>query len=267
MTAPVTSDAPVTPDALVSPDGPARHLPLAGTYNVRDAGGYPTADGRVIRWRTLFRADSLHRLDEEGQAHLIDAGLRTVVDLRRDVELEQAPNVLAASGRVRYVWISLAPNPTDNGERRELAPDSLARTYRAIVDGRRAELLAVFQTLAGPGAFPALVHCTAGKDRTGIVVALLLGLAGVDHATIAEDYALSSTYLTEAYFADARVRAEAAGYDWTAYQTLLGCPAELMLATLTDIEARFGGVEAYLREVGLTDGELAALRLALVGER
>lgn len=246
---------------------PSRHLPLVGTYNVRDVGGYGTRDGRVTRWRTLLRADSLHRLTPEGQAHLLDAGLRTVVDLRRDEELQAAPNVLAQSDRVNYVWVSLAPNPTTLVDgRRELDPDSLARSYRAIVDGRQAELRAVFAALAQPDAFPALVHCTAGKDRTGIAIALLLALAGVDDATIAEDYALTATYLTERYFADAQVRAAAGGYDWDQYRHLLGSPAELMLATLTDLHARFGGVEAYLHRIGVRDEELRALHAALLVE-
>jgi protein-tyrosine phosphatase len=253
--------------APVSPATPPRHLPLGGTYNVRDVGGYVTQDGRTIRWRTLFRADSLHRLTEDGQAHLLDAGLRTIVDLRRDEELALAPNVLATSDRVRYVWVSLAPDPTNGAERRELAPDSLARTYRAIVDGRQGELCKVLAALARPGAFPALVHCTAGKDRTGIVVALLLALAGVDRPTVAEDYALSATYLTDEFFADARRRAEAAGHDWEQYRNLLGCPADLMLATLADPDARFGGVEAYLRRIGLLDEEIETLRSALVDVR
>ena len=246
---------------------PSRHLPLAGTYNVRDVGGYPTRDGDAIRWRTLLRADSLHRLTIEGQAHLLDAGLRTIVDLRRDAELQTAPNVLARSDRVRYVWVSLAPNPTNVADgSREPEPDSLARSYRAIVDTRQAELRQVFAALAEPGAFPALVHCTAGKDRTGIVVALLLALAGVDRATIAEDYALTAAYLTEGYFADARVRAEAGGYEWEQYRHLLGSPADLMLATLEDLDARYGGAEAYLRQIGLHDAELDALRTALLAE-
>jgi protein-tyrosine phosphatase len=253
--------------AQISAAALARHLPLEGTYNVRDIGGYLTRDGRSIRWRTLFRADSLHRLTEDGQAHLLGAGLRTIVDLRRDEELALAPNVFAASDQVRYVWVSLAPNPTSADAPRELTPDSLARTYRAIVDGRQAELREVLRALAQPGALPGLVHCTAGKDRTGIVVALLLALAGVDHATIADDYALTATYLTDEYFADARGRAEAAGHDWEQYRHLLGCPADLMLATLADLDARFGGVEPYLRQIGLAGDELQALRFALIDGR
>lgn len=241
-----------------------RHLPLEGTYNVRDIGGYPTRDGRTVRWQTLYRADSLHRLTEQGQVHLIEAGLSTIIDLRRDSERSVAPNVLAGSDRVRYVGIPLASNPAQEEGRREIGPDTLAQTYRAIIDERQPELRQILSTLARPGAFPALVHCTAGKDRTGLVVALLLGLAGVEHATIAEDYTLTATYLGDGYVADARVRAEAAGHPWAQYQLLLGCPAELMLDTLADLDERYGGVEAYLRQIGLTVDELAALRAALV---
>jgi len=243
---------------------PTRHLPLEGTYNVRDLGGYPTRDGGTTRWRTVFRADSLHRLAPEGQAHLLDAGLRTVIDLRRDTELMDAPNVLAQSGRVRYIWVSLSPNPTTPEARRELTVDTLARAYRGMIHERHAELREIIGTLAQPGALPALVHCTAGKDRTGIVSALLLALAGVDHATIAEDYALTASYLTDEYFTDARGRAEAAGYAWDEYRLLLGCPADLMYAVLADLDASFGGVEPYLRGIGVPAGEIEVLRASLV---
>jgi protein-tyrosine phosphatase len=264
MTAHLTASGGAAPAAAPALREPARHLPLEGTWNVRDAGGYPTRDGRTVRWRTLYRADSLHRLTEQGQAHLIEAGLRTVVDLRRDAELAAAPNVLAESDRLRYLWVSLAPNPTETGQGREVEADTLRQTYRTIVDERGPELRQILGVLAGPGAFPALVHCTAGKDRTGLVVALLLGLAGVEHTVIAEDYALTATYLGDGYVADARQRAEAAGYRWEAYQHLLGCPAELMLETLAHLDERYGGVAPYLRGIGLTADELAALRSALV---
>ena len=262
------------------PAEPSRHLPLPGTYNVRDVGGYATRDGRQVRWRTLFRADSLHRVTPEGQATLLGHGLRTVVDLRRDAERMAAPNVFArldgadleggsldggAADPVQYVWISLAPDPTGPGGRREIGPDTLAGTYRAILDDRHDELRQVFARLAEPAAFPALVHCTAGKDRTGLVVALLLELTGVDRATVADDYALTATYLGEAYRADARLRAAAAGYTWEAYQHLLGSPAELMLETLAYLDARYGGAETFLTTVGLDLAQLVAVRTALLG--
>jgi protein-tyrosine phosphatase len=157
----------------------ARHLPLAGTYNVRDVGGYRTADGGTIRWRTLLRADSLHRLDAEGRATLRAYGLGTVLDLRRPSESELAPNPFAppagdgdrtsqhgAEGgqdgaRVAYVSLPLAADPARSGAApRELLPLDVA--YRRMLDERQSVVAGALRRLARPDAFPVMVHCTAG---------------------------------------------------------------------------------------------------------
>jgi protein-tyrosine phosphatase len=243
--------------------GPSRHLPLAGTYNVRDVGGYPTAGGGATRWQTLIRADSLHRLTPEAQDALLDLGLRTVVDLRRPSEVGQWPNVFAASPRVRYLNVDLAGGdplvPAERGEDWEM--DSL---YCAILDRRGAALGEIFRTLARPGALPAAVHCTAGKDRTGLVIALALALAAVDHETIAADYALSSTYLVGQYLEEAKARAAASGLSWDRYQLRLTCRQELMRRTLDHLERAHGGAAAYLHAAGLDGGEVDAVREAIV---
>lgn len=240
---------------------PARHLQLAGTYNVRDTGGYATADGGATRWRTLLRGDSLHRLTAAGQAELIAAGLRTVVDLRRDSELAQAPNVFAASEQVRYHNIPLL----DGASEPAAMPRALGDIYVRILEASHAPIRAVFAALAETDAFPALVHCTAGKDRTGLIVALLLGNAGVPAATIVADYALSESYLAGGFVAELRERVTAAGGDWAALEPLLGSPEELMLQTLASIEGRYGGIPQYLRAIGVPDAHLDAARSALVG--
>jgi protein-tyrosine phosphatase len=254
-----------TADLIRATEAPSRHLPLAGSYNIRDIGGYPIADGRRTRWRTLLRGDSLHRLDAEAQEALIAYGVRTVIDLRHDGEISVAPNVFAASARVRYRNLPLAGAATrgDAPEPRARALD-LEQIYRTYLDERQAELWRVFEALCEPGAFPVVVHCTAGKDRTGLVVALLLALAGVPAETIAEDYALSATFLGEPYFTEARGRAEAAGVSWEEYQRLLVCPPEYMLRTLDHLESAHGGAERYVRRLGLPDGAVQTLRTALV---
>lgn len=243
-----------------------RHLPFEGVYNLRDIGGYPTADGRYTRWRTLLRADSLHRIPDAAQAELVeDYGLRTVIDLRDSGEIAEWPNVFAESPRVRYLNLPLmgeAPltdEPLPPGE--ILTRDEL---YRALLARRPAQIGQVLARLAEPDAFPALVHCTAGKDRTGIVVALLLGVAGVPDEIIAEDYALSSTYLIGQYWEEARRRAEKSGIPWERWQSLLTCPPEGMLALIEHLQATYGGITPYLRAAGLTDRQVATLRTALV---
>src|SRR5436309_6252589 len=166
-----------------------RHLNLEGTYNLRDTGGYRTLDGRAIRWRTFLRSDSLHRLPPVAQTILMGYGVRTVLDLRRSDELHMAPNVFVGSSDVAYHNVSLL---TDTPPVRQQAPRPLVDTYRLILDQRQEQLRQALATLAAPGGLPAVVHCTAGKDRTGLIVALVLGLAGVPTTTIVEDYALSA---------------------------------------------------------------------------
>lgn len=239
---------------------PARRLPLAGADNLRDVGGYPTADGGQTRWRTLFRADSLHRLAIAEQEALLEYGVRTVIDLRRAEEIGAAPNIFAASPRVRYLHLPIAEGAPDPAAPRL----ALADLYRSILDRRRAEIGAVLAALARAGAFPAVVHCTAGKDRTGLIVALLLGVAGVSPGQIVEDYALSATYLGDAFWAEVGARLAAAGVSPERYRHLLAAAPETMAATLAHLDERYGGPVGYVRHVGLGDGQLAALRRALV---
>jgi 3',5'-cyclic-AMP phosphodiesterase len=242
-----------------------RVLPLAGTYNLRDLGGYPTEDGRTTRWRTLFRSDALHRLSADAQAELLGLGLRTVIDLRHERELADCPNVFAASQAVRYVNVPLLSG-------RSAVPDNapswvtptLSEIYRTIVDQCGPRLAAVFAALTEPGALPGLVHCTAGKDRTGVIVALALRLAGVPAETVAADYAVTEGQIAGEFIAEHRQAVEARGVEWASYQGLMACQPELMLDLLAYIDSTYDGVEPYLMQVGLSVTQLDALRTVLV---
>ena len=238
-----------------------RHLGLAGTYNLRDTGGYRTLDGRTTRWRTFLRSDSLHRVPLMAQTTLLNYGVRTVIDLRRSDELHVAPNVFASSSEIVYHHLSLL---ADTLPERKVAPRSLPDIYRMILEQRQEPLRQILATLAAPGGLPAIVHCTAGKDRTGLIVALLLGLVGVPAATIVEDYALSSQYLGDPYLEEARQRAAHHGIPWKWYQHTIICPPEFMHTTLQYIDERHGGIVAYVRSIGLSQEQCARLRYALV---
>lgn len=235
-------------------DFPAtRHLPLEGTYNVRELGGYPGRDGRTTRWRTLLRADSLHRLSPQAQEQLLQWGLRTVIDLRRADELHKAPNVFATSTRVAYRHLSLL----SDGPSGRTLPRTLADIYRIILDERQSYIRTTLQTLATQDIFPAIFHCTAGKDRTGLLSALLLGLAGVSEEVIIEDYALSAQYLTGPYLDEARRRAELFGFS---YDFQVQCPPDVMRETLEYVAVRYGGIAGYCRAIGLLDAEMTRLQ-------
>ncbi|NKQ54506.1 tyrosine-protein phosphatase [Amycolatopsis sp. K13G38] len=238
---------------------PHRHYPLSGTHNVRDVGGYPTTSGGRIRTRTLIRADALHRLDETGFAAIAELGVRTVIDLREASEREAAPVVF--------------PGPVPESRWRPIFNDRipvggqvpLERIYRHMIEDFGDGLTAAVRELARPGALPAIVHCSAGKDRTGVVVALALSVAGVAPEVIAGDYALSSQYLGTGFVADIRRRMADIGLpQQTISDYKVVCPPELILNTLEAITDRHGSAAEFLLAHGATPAELAELRAALV---
>jgi len=234
---------------------PERRLLLEGIVNLRDVGGYATSDGRYTRWRTLFRSGCVDRLSLAGQASLVEAGLRTVIDLRDDEEVVNRPNVFADSRRVRYRRVPLFDEPPP-----EELPPPLEVGYWRMLEQRHARVRAVFEALLEPGAPPVLIQCHAGKDRTGMVVALILAAVGVPHATVAADYALSAECLGAEFLDETRTWFEARGWSWDEYAHLSGSPAELMLDVLAGVDSRYGGVPQYLASIGVRPGDVEALR-------
>jgi protein-tyrosine phosphatase len=232
-----------------------RQLRLEGAYNVRDVGGYLTDDGRITRWRRLLRADGMHRLTEEAQRTLLDTGLRTIIDLRRPREAEHQPNVFATATTLRYRHMPLYQILVGDDDDR-----TLGEIYRWVVDECQPQIAAVIRLLTDPDALPGLVHCTAGKDRTGVIIALLLGAVNVPAETIVADYALSAENLRGSFTEETQRRVTAAGRDWEKYQRLLISPEEFMRDLLAHLDERYGGVQPYLRTIGIDGEELAILR-------
>lgn len=235
-----------------------RHLRVDGTRNLRDVGGYPVHGGGSVAWRTLFRSDSLHMLGSQGVAALAGLGLRTIVDLRADIEVEQRPDAVAGLP-ARIVRAPVVRDPS------ALPPlDGLAAEYRYTVDECGGPVGAAVRALCVPGALPALVHCAAGWDRTGIVIALVLAVLGVPDELIGADYALSPVHLDLDSTAVIG-RLKAAGPGGSVAAELLRAPAGLILDMLARARAAGGGsVEGYLMAHGVGAPDLAALRSALV---
>jgi protein-tyrosine phosphatase len=229
-----------------------RHLPLAGTRNLRDIGGYPTRDGRQTRWRTLYRSDCLDQLPASSQTELLSLGVRTIVDLRNDDEVQAWPNVFATSDRVRY---RRAPMREVPGQRLP----SLEDGYLLDLDARGACYVAVCQALLEPDALPAVIHCAAGKDRTGVSIALLLAVVGVDDQVIADDYALTDACVGDFYAVEGRQWLSRNGYTWEQYGHLIACPPERMLHTLGHLERGWGSPAGYLTAHGLAPEALSRL--------
>jgi protein-tyrosine phosphatase len=224
--------------------------------NARDLGGHPTVDGAVTRRRSLLRADDLAQLSPEGLQALDGYGVETVLDLRWPQEIAVAPSPIPGRlPRVRYVSVSLlAESPEDWGARGgHCAKEQWKCTVLARLQPQVRDALAAIAA-AGPG--PLIFHCVAGKDRTGVIAALLLALAEVVPRAIAADYAASTDNLREPYLRRYREQ------DPAAILEAVRCPEAAVYNMLDQLD-RAGGVRAYLRGIGLREPEIIRLRARL----
>jgi hypothetical protein len=238
-----------------------RRIRLPGTTNLRDLGGYPTADGATVRWRTLLRSDSLHRLDDSGRAALAGLGLRTVIDLRTDQEVMATPSALVGTGVHTYHV------PLFDASAIGRLPPELVAVYRYMIDDCGAAIAEAVGRLCASNALPGLVHCTAGKDRTGLVAAIVLEVIGVPDEIIAADYAMSGTYLDAgAATAISRIRAVSGVGRWLDLGAL-GAQPRVIHEALAHIRAQAGTVAGYLLRNGLTPHDIETLRHALLAPR
>ncbi len=245
-----------------------RRLQWDACYNVRDLGGYATGDSRRTRWRAVLRGDNLCRLTSAGRAALLDAGVRTIVDLRSPSEVATFPHPFGnPSARdiplpVTYLNLPLLDEADDAGAVALRVAETVRAQYVLMLDRYPARMAAVLQAIVAAPEGAVLVHCHAGKDRTGLVAALLLELVGVPRPTIAEDYALSDSYLQPLY---AQLLTEAR--DDAArerLQRLLVSSRETMLDVLSYLDDLYGGTAAYLQAAGVTTGQLVQLRERLL---
>ncbi|MFK3679809.1 tyrosine-protein phosphatase [Microbacterium sp. NPDC090218] len=256
---------------------------IAGTYNSRDTGGMPLVGGGVTRTGVLYRSDALAAVTDEGVRTLSDSPIGTIVDFRSDFERAEAPNRLGSERSFGEVVLPLLEgsmtgmpspgglgDPSDDVMRAMLARiPSLADLYVGMLDSAAASFAEVARLVARPsddsrGAV--LVHCTAGKDRTGVATALLLDAAGADRAAIVADYAQSGTNLAGEWADRMLERARGWGMPLVPALTDLvtATPPRAMEDALAWVDERGGSAE-YLRGGGLSDDDLQALRVRLAG--
>lgn len=232
----------------------ARRVHVPGAHNVRHVGGYQTCNGRLTRPDAFFRADSLHRLDTAAQQLLLARGVRTVIDLRDRSEQQEQPNPLAAATQVDYRFMPLYMHWSDLvGEVTGMV--GIQEYYEMMLAACGEALADAFVVMAQPQAFPVLIHCAAGKDRTGLVTAMMLDLAGVPAEVIAADYSLSYDYL-QPVMAEFLEKGAADGFDPVAYEEIMLSPAPVMCQTLAHLRDNYGGARAYLRRRGLSEQQL-----------
>lgn len=172
-------------------------LPLQKAYNVRDLGGYPTTDGAVTKWRRFLRADDLSSLSPEDIAFLLKYGVVGVVDLRSHDEVEKKAHPFAGHPEVGYINIPLITGDVEDATQywAHNPTDFLAKFYVQLLETKGNEIHSIFDFFAKHTTGCLLFHCAAGKDRTGVLAMLLLGLAGVSTMDLIANYETTFAHL------------------------------------------------------------------------
>jgi protein-tyrosine phosphatase len=253
-----------------------RLLPFEGTLNFRDLGGYRGRGGRRVRWGVVFRSDALSELTDADLRLVSRLGLRVVHDFRWDDERQRAPSRLPADAGLRAVVRTIGSPPAEQadvldlvmaGRMDDLGVDFMVGLYREMLAESAPTFGALLTSLAQPGQLPALFHCTAGKDRTGIAAALLLGLLGVPDDTVLDDYELSTRYRSNRRISELRPRLEAAGVDVERVRPFLSAQREVMETSLRELEAEHGSMLGYLTgPAGVSGPTIDRLRRLLLEE-
>jgi protein-tyrosine phosphatase len=245
----------------------SRNLAWDGLLNARDLGGHATEDGGETRWGSIVRADSVRQLTDAGWKAVVDYGVRTIVDLRSEEELAADP---PAELPVDAVHVSFFDDRPDVFEEVEAASaraadhaEATREVYLIFLEHFQRNVAAAIRAVARAPEGGVVVHCHGGKDRTGLVSAFLLRLAGVPIDEIAADYALSEERLRtrhEEWFAEAADEAEL-----ERLHRISRTPVSSMVEVLEELERRYGSIAGYLRTGGATDEELERARARLRG--
>ncbi len=264
-------------------DGYQRRLNLEGASNFRDFGGYPTPDGRVLRGR-LFRSDRLSKLTPADVSFLDTLNLRWIVDLRRSSESDKDRTVWLGEGGPELWHLPLFEDSMDRSNALQLiaadpnkrndpeaAAAIMADMYRDLLNKpeTRQQYRKLFLRLAEEAAPSFVVHCSAGKDRTGIVAALVQLLLGVSEADVMADFMLTQQF----YDGEALMRErssqvlehEGVEIGEAALLPVFTVQERYMEAALDEINNRYAGIDNYLtRELDLSSSVLAEIRAALI---
>jgi protein-tyrosine phosphatase len=243
---------------------PNRHVPLSGCCNFRDLGGYPTLDGRHTAWRRVFRADGLTDLTPEDLAVLEGIGVSTVIDLRTDVETETRGRFPEHVEHVAYHHLPLTETLPGEEQAPEWGdPGFVGERYRRMLADGSASVVAAVGLLADARNLPAVFHCSVGKDRTGVLAAVVLGLLGVPDDVIVDDYALSGAAMVQVLERLQREFPDAGEIIDRYRPVIMSVDPASMRGLLASVRADHGGFDGLAAALGL-EAEVAGLRAVLL---
>jgi protein-tyrosine phosphatase len=243
----------------------SRDLVWDGILNVRDLGGHPTEDGRETQFGRIVRADNIRRLSDEGWKSLVDYGIRTVVDLRTEEELDADPPAELPVEVLHVPFMDDDPMMFDRAEKASVAASDVAAATREVylifIEGSHDKIVDVIEAIVDAPEGGVVVHCAGGKDRTGLTVAFLLRMAGVGLQEIAADYALSEERLKPRH--DRWLAETTDQVELERLKRIMQTPAASMVGVLEELERRHGSIEGFLQAGGARDdiGERVRARL------
>jgi protein-tyrosine phosphatase len=240
-----------------------RHIPFEGCYNFRDLGGYRTRDGHTVKWRTIFRSSELCLMTEADAAHAIDnLGINTVIDLRNGGEIETRGVGPLIRPPIQYHNIRVLEDASGEEASSRSFPD-MGAFYQALAKrpdfGK--QVVQALEIIADGEAHPVVFHCTAGKDRTGILSVALLGVLGVPDQVIIEDYSLTQRYfgaLLDRWYSDPK-RAEGLRRNPPSHAL-----AEYMEGMIAALNRDHGSIRGYVEAQGGDAGLMDRLREMLL---
>ena len=233
---------------------------ITGYLNFRDVGGHATPNG-TVRYEQVYRSDTLSHCNPDEIAHLVEArGVRAIIDLRHGDEIASTPLTTLEAAGVTVHHVPLVDPARSNWQPLE-ASASLGERYEFMLETAGDQFTAALRLIADDSQRPVVFQCMAGKDRTGLLAAVLLGLLGVDDETIAMDYARTSEALPAMM---ARWEARGSTYDPEVIRPYLTADAATMHHALGAIRKGHGTIERYTLDHGLSPDEISALRAKLI---
>ena len=241
---------------------PRRLIGLEAVHNFRDLGGYPAAGGRSTKWRTLFRSDGLYRLrGADDMSRVMQLGLKSVIDLRTEREQREQGIFPIDDIEVTFHHLSIVDVTWSDTETPEFDDEVefLVWGYRDMLEIGSSRFADAMHVLAQTESLPAVFHCAAGKDRTGVLAALLLSSIGVDDAHICADYGLTQDAMRRSIAWSKVHRPEVAERYATIPKAYLAADPRAMQIILTELAQQHGSVRNYVREIGVADATVEAL--------
>lgn len=255
---------PMLIDDLVS--DPRRHIALQNVHNFRDLGGYPASGGKRTKWRNLFRADGLYRLNEHDLELVRELQLRSVIDLRTERERTERGVFPVQHMPLQTHHFSIVDVTWSDGDPPQIedAIEFLVWGYREMLDIGAPRFAGALELLSQQDVLPAVFHCAAGKDRTGLLAALLLAGIGVSDDVICADYGLTQQAMIRTIaWAEMHMPEMARRYA-EINPVFLAADPKAMEIILAELHANYGSVSEYVKHIGVSEQTILRLKHALL---